>query len=516
MVAAENDVIPGAKVGGVADVVRDAPQALAKNSINVDVVIPDHNHYHQGLDASLVATIDVPFRGQLTSASLYKVHHGEQAGINQYVIWHPSFDNDGKVYHHDQDGRPFAFDANKFALFSAALCEFLKHDFISRPDVIHLHDWHAAIVAVLLAFDPNYQNLSNIKRVYTVHNIALQGVRPLNQDDSSLEAWFPHLAYQGQLICDPIHLHCFNPMRAGITLSDKVHVVSPTYSQEVQLPSNNACGFYGGEGLENDLKQAQQADKLVGILNGCEYPESTTAPISMSQFLAQASQCLLVWAAQSAQLRSTHFIASERIRQWQSQDAQTSQTVTAPVVTSVGRLTEQKVRLLTEADNHQQVINSLLDTLAKHQGRCILIGSGDTYFEEQLTIAMAKHNNFLFLNGFDSELSLALYPLGDLFLMPSSFEPCGISQMLAMRVGQPCIVNQVGGLKDTVQHLETGFSFSGENIEQQKDALLQCFSQALTLFNDEPKHFQQIAQQAKHCRFDWQASISQYLTKLYQ
>ena len=523
MVAAENDAIPGAKVGGVADVVRDVPLALAKNDIHVDVIIPDHNNYHQQFDANLVAQIDVPFRGQLTPAFLYKVNPENSASsINQYLIWHQSFspDGDSGVYRHDEDNRPFASDANKFALFSVALCEFLKHQKIAQPDVIHLHDWHAAIVAVLLSFDQNYQTISQINRVFTVHNIALQGTRPFKNDDSSLEVWFPHLSYNGQYICDPVHLHCFNPMRAGINLANKVHVVSPTYSQEVQQASNNELGFYGGEGLEHDLKLAQQANKLVGILNGCEYPELEPEPtaekLTSAEFLKQAKQCLLIWTAQSPALQSTHFIANERINQWQNEEQTNTKKTIKPLVTSVGRLTAQKVRLLIEADNQGQVIDNLLKTLAEQQGRFILIGSGESHYENQLTKAMAKHDNFLFLNGFDSALSEALYPLGDLFLMPSSFEPCGISQMLAMRAGQPCLVNQVGGLKDTVMHNETGFTFSGTNINEQKQNLQQCFVDALTLLRDQPKQFSAIAAQAKQARFDWQSSIKSYINDLYQ
>ncbi len=523
MIAAENDAIPGAKVGGVADVVRDAPLALAKNNINVDVIIPDHNNYHQAFDSTLIAELNVPFRGQLTPVSLYKVtpfkvtSKEPAAKVNQYVIWHHSFasTNGSGVYQHDQDNRPFASDANKFALFSVAVCEFLRHKKITQPDVIHLHDWHAAMVSVLLSFDNSYQTLNAIKRVYTVHNIALQGTRPLNQDDSSLEAWFPHLAYQGHLICDPNYLHCFNPMRAGINLADKVHVVSPTYSLEVQQTSNNALGFYGGEGLENDLQSAAKAGKLVGILNGCEYPSNTeSAAATLTDFIKQAQSCLLQWAAQHTHLQSSHFIATERIKQWQSQNS--SKNI-GPLVTSVGRLTEQKARLLVETNQGQssRVVEKLLISLSKHQGRMILIGTGDQYIEQALTQAMAKHDNFLFLNGFDSALSEKLYPLGNLFLMPSSFEPCGISQMLAMRAGQPCLVNQVGGLKDTVINNETGFCFYGDTIEKQKQHLCQSFNQALTMFTDKPKQFNAIAELAKQCRFDWQKSIERYISNLY-
>lgn len=98
-------------------------------------------------------------------------------------------------------------------------------------------------MAVLLKFEPRYRKLAKLRLVYTVHNLALQGIRPFKDDDSSLEAWFPSLSYDGQLLCDPRYPHCFNPMRSAINLADKVHVVSPSYSQEVQIASNNAGGF---------------------------------------------------------------------------------------------------------------------------------------------------------------------------------------------------------------------------------------------------------------------------------
>ncbi len=121
------------------------------------------------------------------------------------------------------------------------------------------------------------------------------------------------------------------------------------------------------------------------------------------------------------------------------------------MVTSIGRLTDQKALLLRQPYQDKTVLSVLLDDLARVNGRMIILGSGDTQIEFELMQLMASHDNFLFLNGYGQALSDQMYLHGDLFLMPSSFEPCGISQMLAMRDGQPCLVHAVGGLKDTVQ-----------------------------------------------------------------
>jgi len=523
MVAAENDAIPGAKVGGIADVLRDVPIALAEKNVAVDVVIPDHNLFHRALDSKLISEIDVSFRGHNTPVFLYQLTQEKQTSlVKQYVIWHSSFTTNGlsNVYCHDDDSRPFASDANKFALFCAAVCEFVLAGHFSLPQVLHLHDWHAATMNVLIEFDPRYQKLSSIKRIFTVHNIALQGIRPFKHDESSLEAWFPQLSYQGHLICDNQHLHCFNPMRAGINLSDKVHLVSPNYCLEVIQASDASCGFYGGEGLEQDLQNAQAQQKLVGILNGCDYSQTEPSQGAIqrqsqrSEFLTLTQQCLRMWMAKDTRLRTSHYFAYERTRDWLAFDHDKGL-----LVTSIGRLTKQKIGLLLEPLNNaeeQKVLAQLLAELNDKQGKYILLGNGSEQLEQSMTQLMIEHGNFLFINGYDDKLSQQLYDLGELFLMPSSFEPCGISQMLAMRAGQPCLVHQVGGLKDTVHHLETGFSFSGESIQHQVEQLIDCFKQALIIYHEESERYQQIVDTAKQRRFSWNTSVEGYICELYQ
>ena len=133
---------------------------------------------------------------------------------------------------------------NEICFFSAAVCEIIEHRIIDNLDVIHLHDWHAAGVSVLAKFSPRFVYLKTLKLVYTVHNLALQGIRPFNHDESSLEAWFPTLNYDGHQICDHQYPHCYNPMRSGLNLCDVIHVVSPTYSFEVQETSRPDEGFF--------------------------------------------------------------------------------------------------------------------------------------------------------------------------------------------------------------------------------------------------------------------------------
>ena len=507
MVAAENDALANAKVGGVADVIRDAPRALAAQGVTVDVVIPDYG-FELG-ERHFLGEITVAFNSAPYVLSLFEIPQA-QTGVKQIVISHPLLSQSQSIYCNDTGDRPFATDATKFALFNAAVCEALKQGKLTQPTILHLHDWHSACVAVLLKFDPRYCELKKLRLVYTVHNLALQGIRPFKGDESSLEAWFPSLNYDGQLLCDPRYPHCFNPMRSAINLADKVHVVSPSYSQEVQIASNEAHGFFGGEGLEKDLQQASQQGKLIGILNGCDYTLQKHTNITNSQLFAQIEATLFSWMVKSEQLQTSHYIAHQRVLQFRAQNTK------GPLVTSVGRLTEQKVLLLCQRHNEELTIDGVCQIINQFNGRLIIIGSGDTKLEQLFTSAMARNNNLLFLKGYGQDIGDSMYQLGDLFLMPSSFEPCGISQMLAMRAGQPCLVHSVGGLKDTVEHNVNGFCFKGQTLTEQSDALLNSLKEALTIMQKKPDQWQKIRACAKKTRFSWSHSVLQYMAQLYK
>jgi starch synthase len=507
MVAAENDALPGAKVGGVADVVRDVPQALAEQGVTVDVVIPDYGF--ESMERTHLADVSVVFNAQPQQLTLWKITQPKK-NVQQIVIAHPLFSQSGSVYCNDAPGRPFATDATKFALFNAAVCEALLQGVLTRPDALHLHDWHSACVAVLVKFDPRYRSLADLPLVYTVHNLALQGIRPFKHDESSLEAWFPSLSYNGQHLCDPRYPHCFNPMRSAINLADKVHLVSPTYSQEVLQPSHPEQGFFGGEGLEHDLQQAAQQGKVVGILNGCEYPDSRESSSDLFALYQQMELVLLTWMANHEQLASGHYIAHQRLQYFQAT------AFNGPLLTSVGRLTEQKVQLLCQPIEGVLAIDKVCSSINEFGGRLVVLGSGDKALENVFIKAMARNQNLLFLPGYAEKVGDLLYQCGDLFLMPSSFEPCGISQMLAMRAGQPCLVHSVGGLKDTVIANKNGFSFSGDSFASQVTAMLSCLHEALTMRAEDKQQWQQIQGAAKSARFSWQQVAAKYITDLYQ
>jgi starch synthase len=433
--------------------------------------------------------------------------------VAHYVIDSPRFNafdpdrNTHRIYIDDPPDQPFASDATKYAFFCMTVAEALKAGLFPEVTHLHLHDWHAALLLLLRACHPAYRSLQDLPTVYTIHNLGLQGIRPFDGHASCLHAWFPGLAYDRQVVADP-RWDAINPMAVGIRLADRVHTVSPSYAEEILKP-RDIPHFYGGEGLENDLHQAREQKRLFGILNGCTYPESEMPPKpAFGALMAQLKQTVVAWSAATDRLRASHFAAYARIEAlggW-------SRPPTT-LCTSIGRLQPQKALLLQKNDIGSG-LERLLDILG-NRGLLIMLGTGDAAYERYFTQVGATRENFLFLNGYSDACAEALYAAGDLFVMPSSYEPCGISQMLAMRAGQPCLVHAVGGLRDTVTHDRNGFVFDGERLSDQVDHMAETFSRAMAIITDAPERWQAMRGRAAATRFLWSQSAQAYIRLLY-
>ena len=510
MVAAEDDSLPGAKVGGVADVLRDLPTALHSQGYEIQTVIPSYGFLTRLEELESLGTLGVPFGGEMLAVSVF-CHRPAVGDREIFIFDHPLFYPQGeRVYCHDGDERPFATDASKFALYCAATAEALLQGYLNVPDVLHCHDWHSAFLLILLQYAPEYMRFRNVHKVFSIHNIAMQGVRPLRGDVSSFFRWFPNIRPDVSAITDARLPHCINPMRAAIKLADRVHTVSPTYAKEILEPSDPRRGIFGGEGLEFDLRERSSTGDLIGILNGCDYGQSVINKSDFREIARIASKELERWAAMSTTLASAHWLAEKRLATLAARNSP------GFLVTSVGRLTAQKVGLLlTVLDSGRTAFDQLLHVLGD-AGFVVMIGSGDEKLERSMTSLVTRHENFVYLCGFAPELADVLYESGDLFLMPSSFEPCGISQLLAMRAGQPCLVNRVGGLRDTVVPGETGFAFEGQNAREQAQALVDCFEQALNVYKNDPVAWSAYGASARKQRFTWEKSATDYSELLYK
>ncbi|MEE4661682.1 MAG: glycogen/starch synthase [Halieaceae bacterium] len=508
MVAAENGALAGGKVGGMGDVLRDVPRALAKLGHRVTVVTPAYGSLHRLPRVGQRASVQTYFRGRREAVELHALPaSGPGRRLRQFLLEHPLFANGGvgRIYCDDPPDQPFARDSSKFALFSAATAQSLLDGHFGPQDVVHLHDWHTGTFAVLVRCFAPFAGLRTLPLVLTIHNLAMQGIRPMAGDAASLQNWFPGLAAKAEVL-DPRYPGCYNPMRAAINLCNKVHAVSPNYVREICDPDGDA-----GEGLQTDLTEAAKDGRLHGILNGCEYPAKLPKALPYPEFLSLARQELRQWIATDIQVRSSHLLAAERVEALLASAPQPPRHT----LTLVGRLTDQKVGLLAQIqEDGRPLLAHLLDRLEDDE-RLVVLGSGSPDLERLFNITQTRDPRLLFLCGYSEPLSDQLYARGDLFLMPSRFEPCGIAQMLAMRAGQPCLVNRTGGLADTVSDEVTGFVFDGSNDSERGAAMLQRLEQALTILRNQPTQYQAMRDAAAAERFPWSTAAQAYTDLLY-
>jgi starch synthase len=216
---------------------------------------------------------------------------------------------------------------------------------------------------------------------------------------------------------------------------------------------------------------------------------------------------VLRFIAAEERLSAVHFLADKRLNALPRKRP-------ATLLTSVGRLTDQKLRLFREPTRRgTPALERILEELG-NDGLLIVLGSGDRAYEQFIADVGVRFDNLLFIRGYSDPLAEALYASGDLFLMPSSFEPCGISQMLAMRAGQPCVVHAVGGLKDTVSS-RTGFPFDGDTPAHQAQDLVREVATAVELKRSSDEQWKAVCEAAAEERFEWDTSAERYVREVY-
>lgn len=468
---------------------------------------PSYGAFQRRDDAEKTATITVLFRGVAEDVEIYRL--ADANGVSTILIHHAALSptDEGRVYHDDADGRPFATDASKFAFFCNAAAVWISQ-LEEAPDVVHLHDWHAAFYLIVRDFSSLGEILKPIRTVFTIHNLAYQGQRPFEGDPSSLVAWFPGMLYDPEKLRDPASATAFNPMAYAIRCADRVNTVSPTYSREICLPSNPELGFFGGEGLERDLSMSASRGRLTGILNGCDYSGGSARRTGWTRLVQEMTELAQAWADKYPD-DPVHQTSLENLRNLPKRKPMY-------VLTSIGRVVSQKMQLFVQTlGDGQMALDHILNRIGR-QGVLVLLGSGEQAYEDTLHETARRQPRLIYLNGYAEALGEALYRSGDLFLMPSSFEPCGISQMAAMRAGQPCVVHGTGGLRDTVIDSRTGFVFEGASPAGQAANFVASVARGLDMRKDHPASFANMQNQARQQRFDWDYSAKTYIETLYE
>ncbi|GAA0871182.1 glycogen/starch synthase [Gangjinia marincola] len=502
--SAENDAIPDCKAGGMADVVRDVPRHIAKGGDQVAVMTPAYGRLHE--HGTKVGELNFIYRGQREMAELYTVPGKKDvSGLTHYVIHHPwiASGNIAHIYQDDVD-QPFYTDANTFSLFCIASAEAIKQGFFGKLDIIHLHDWHTTLLLFLKREHPEYAALKKIKFVFSIHNLSIQGIRPFEHNHSSLTAFYPTVEYGQKGYRDERYADCINLMALGVRYADKVHTVSPSYKENILIPSDPPR-FIGGEGLEKDLQQAEADHRLFGILNGVNYTNFRKP--KKGKVYENSLRAIFQWLQDPKKSYKAEFLAEmgNKILELQKNKP-------AFICTSIARLTPQKFYFFKEDPS---LLTAMADKLREVNGVFMLLGTGDPAYEELFREYGKDRKTFIFINGQSEDLIDSLYLDADLYLMPSLFEPCGISQMLAMRNGVPCLVHRTGGLIDTVQHGENGFSFGGSGYEEAKEDFKVKFNETVDLFFNNKEEWKRIKKNAKNQRFDWESSVKKYYELLY-
>ena len=470
IVFASAECAPFVKTGGLGDVAGSLPAALVRAGAEVIVMVPKY------------ATIKDEYKAQMEHFSDFYVSLGwrnEYCGLEK-------LERDGVTYMFVDNERyfardyPYGFfdDGERFAFFSKAITESLQHLPAGfECDILHCNDWQTALAPVFLR--EFYQGLplyDRVKTVFSIHNVAFQGqFSDTVMEDILGVAHIPAAA--SQLRCDACSV---NYMLGALRYADAITTVSPTYANEIQTPEF-------GEGLDGVLRERSYA--LQGILNG----------IDVAGFDPATDKRIA--ANYTVEDRSGKAVCKAKLQEELGLEVRDDR----PLMVMVTRLTRQK---------GMDLVMYALDRILAGGVQVAVLGTGDRDYEDGLRYFQDKYPGTMAARiEFDPALSQRMYAAADMFLMPSKFEPCGLSQIIAMRYGTLPIVRETGGLKDTVQPYNeftgegTGFSFTNFNGDEMGDAVFR----AARLFWDNREAWNQLVTQAMSQDFSWTRSADKYL-----
>lgn len=470
---ASAEAAPFVKTGGLGDVAGSLPHALKAAGADVIVFVPKYDTIAQEYKDRMEHLCDfyVPLGWRNEYCGLERLNH---EGVDYLFV-------DNERYF--SRGYPYGFfdDGERFAYFSKAIVEalqYLPHTLDNFTcDVLHCNDWHTAMAPVFLR--EFYQALplyQNVKTVFSIHNIAFQGqysAKVLN--DILGLAHIPAAAFQ--LTCGP---DAINYMQGALNYTDAITTVSPTYAEEIKTPDF-------GEHLDGILRR--RAPILQGIVNGIDTNgfDPATDPRIAQNFTVED--------------RSGKAVCKARLQEELGLEVRDDR----PLMVMVTRLTRQK---------GMDLVTYALDRILSGGVQVAVLGTGDTEYENALRYFEGKYPGTMAARiQFDPALSQRMYAGADLFLMPSLFEPCGLSQMIAMRYGTLPIVRETGGLKDTVIPYNcytgegTGFSFAHFNGDEMADAVFR----AARLFWDDRAAFNGLVENAMKADFSWKRSADAYI-----
>ncbi len=477
------EMVPYCKTGGLADVIGALPAELARMGANVTTFIPYYRSVmdwveKSGEEPKLLndSTLSFFLPGYTGEACLRELMH--PSGMRVIFIDYPSAYDREELY--TEGGQDYEDNLTRYAIFAKAGLEACKMLDI-RPDIVHAHDWQAAMAPVYLKThyhdDSFFKNTSS---VLTVHNLGYQGRFPGDKFqglDLPWEYFNPErLEYFGQV----------NVLKGGIIFADAITTVSPTYSKEIQTPEF-------GAGLDGVLESS--AEKLTGILNGVDYSQwdPSNDPFIPKKF--SPNDLSGKWACRKA-LREEIGLPEGK----------------GPLIGMISRLAEQK---------GFELVLKALDKIVKLDCQIVILGTGDPHYHTALSEAAKKYpKNISVKLTFSNELAHKIEAGSDIFLMPSRYEPCGLNQLYSLRYGTVPIVSSTGGLKDTVQNVTparlakgnaTGFVIKSFTAS----SMFNTIKKAVKLFRDDRKAWKKLMVTGMREDFSWPSQAGVYM-KLYK
>ncbi len=460
--------LPYSKTGGLADVVEGLPRALVEMGHEVTVLLPRYRG-NKAISV-LVSSVTIALGNQLRFPAL--VEGKAVNGVRYCFVDDAEFFDRAQLYG-DRSG-DYPDNAERYAEFSRAAIEFAKRVWL--PDVIHCHDWQAALVPVFLRTQHvNDLAVRSLPTILTIHNLAYQGVFPRTALDS--------IGLPPQLFTmDTLEFYGrVNYLKGGLIYADYLTTVSRRYAQEIQTPEY-------GAGLEGVIRG--RGERLVGILNGVDYG---------------------IWSPESdsliAQNYSMHNMAGKKAckKDVLAQFKLPEENLDRPLVGIISRFVDQK---------GFDLISEIAEQLARENLSIVALGTGQPVYEKMLKAFADRHpGNVAVKVGFDNTLAHKIEAGADMFLMPSRFEPCGLNQIYSLRYGTVPVVRATGGLDDTVQNFDasnctgTGFKFEEYSGAQ----LLDAVRRALATFRD-AKAWHTLQSNGMGKDFSWKTSAASYVT----
>jgi starch synthase len=461
---AVSECVPFIKSGGLADVAGSLPKELKKLGTDIRVIMPKYetiaDEYKLKMKKITEFNLKVGWRDQYCGIEELKLN-----GITFYFIDNEQYFKRPNLYGYFDDGERFAF-LNHAVLESITQLSFF-------PDIIHCHDWHTGMIPFLLKEKYSHiKEYSQIKTVFTIHNLQFQGIMPKSALSDLLglgEEYFhvDALEFYGNI----------NFMKGAIVAADKITTVSPTYKQEIQTE-------YFGEKLHGLLNERDS--DLVGIINGIdeEIYHPKYDPCLVENF---SKDCI-----ENKMLNKKHIQRKFGLKE-----------LDIPLVTMITRLTKQK---------GLELVRGVFQELMEEDIQMIVLGSGDPEFENFLRGMEYQYGDkFKAFIGFDESLAHQLYAGADLFLMPSKFEPCGLGQLIALKYGALPIVRETGGLNDTIQSYDedtgkgNGFSFTNFNAHD----MLYTVRRAISFYHNK-EVWHELVVTAMMMDYSWAQSAFKY------